>query len=72
MTFSTLAERLFSRRVKTEGRVNPFNKSSAIVKGSAMGISNPHAAGVLNVRFEKELLEQAKPLKISGVFVFGL
>jgi hypothetical protein len=72
MIFSTLAERLFSRRVKKEGRVSPFNKSSAIVNGSAIGISNPHAAGVLRVKFEKEFLEQAKPLKKSGVLVAGL
>jgi hypothetical protein len=70
--FSTLAERLFSRRVKKEGRVNPFKMSSAAVNGSATGISNPQAAGVLSVKLEKELLDEANPLNTSGVFVEGL
>ena len=72
MMLSTLAERLFSRRVNTEGRVSPFNKSSAILNGSAIGISNPQAAGVLRVNFEKEFLAAENPLNISGVLVRGL
>ncbi len=46
--------------------------SSAIVNGSAIGISNPHAAGVLKVIFAKEFLVDAKPLNSSGVLVPGL
>ena len=69
---STLAERLFSRRVINEGRVNPLSMSSAMVKGSAIGISKPHAAGVRKLKVEKEFLVEANPLNTSGVFVEGL
>ena len=72
MTLSTLAERLFSSRVIKEGRVRPFNISSATVNGSATGITNPQAAGVLNEKSENDFLELAKFLNISGVFVHGL
>jgi hypothetical protein len=43
-----------------------------MVKGSALGISKPHAAGVRKLKVEKEFLVEANPLNTSGVFVEGL